>query len=177
MRKTYADIREEKLDRKLQALAAQGDWDGVLQALDEFDANNERRESDHRAAIDATITDRDPREGEQCRAVDLLRLSRCENWDDIIFSRRPEDLYQLIEESPISAALRELTPVQKSVLFDNTVLGIPVKRVARRMGCSDRNVTKHRQRALEKIRLRAAGKGETKTGRSHLRDSAQKADS
>ena len=60
MRKTCADIREEKLEQKIRALAAEGDWQAVVEALDAFDGNNERRESEHHADADITITDRDP---------------------------------------------------------------------------------------------------------------------
>ena len=82
----------------------------------------------------------------------LLRLLRL----DMIFSQCSEDLHQLVEEAPISTVLQELTPVQKQVLFENIILDVPVKDIARAMGCSHRNVTKHRQRALEKIRLSMA---------------------
>lgn len=156
MGKTLADIREEKLEQKIQGLAAAGDWQGVLQALDAFDANSERREQRHRTGLDITLADRGPQTGERFRPADLLRLSRKEDWDDMIFSQRSEDLHQLVEESPISTVLRELTPVQKQVLFENIILDVPVKDIARAMGCSHRNVTKHRQRALEKIRLSMA---------------------
>ena len=47
--KTAADIREGKLNERLTELAEQGNWTGVLKALDDYDANNERRHSDHRA--------------------------------------------------------------------------------------------------------------------------------
>lgn len=153
MGKTLADIREEKLEQKIQALAAAGDWQAVLQALDAFDANSERRELCHRAGLDITLADRSPQAGEYMRSADLLRLGLWEDWDDMIFSQRPEDLYQLVEESPISRVLRELTPVQKQVLFENVVYEVPVKNIARALGCSGRNVAKHRQKALEKIRL------------------------
>lgn len=152
MGKTLADLREEKLEQKIQVLAAAGDWQGVLQALDAFDANSERRERAHRTGLDVTLADRAPRTGERFRPADLLRLSRREDWDDMIFSQRPEDLYQLVGERPISAMLRELTPVQQQVLFDNIVREVPVKDIAQAMGCSDRNITKHRQKALEKLR-------------------------
>jgi len=169
---TCAEIREEKLERKIQALAAQGDWSAVVQALDAFDANNERRAGEHRADMDVTVADRDPMEGECVRVEDLLKLSRWEDWDDIIFSQRPEDLYQLVEEYPVSEALRELTPLQRRVLFENVVHGVPTKDLAADMGCSVRNVTKHRQAALEKIRLLVTGK--TEKGQSQPCDSAQK---
>lgn len=157
---TCAEIREEKLEQKIRALAAEGDWQAVVEALDAFDANNERRESEHRADQDVTITDRDPNEGECYRMADLLRLSHWEDWDDIIFSRCPENLYQLVEEYPVSAAPKELTPIQKRVLFENIIYDIPTKDIAKAMGCSVRNVTKHRKAALEKIRLLVTGRTE-----------------
>ena len=160
MRKTCADIREEKLEQKIRALAAERDWQAVVEVLDTFDANNERRESEHRADADVTITDRDPNEGECYRMADLLRLSCWEDWDDVIFSQRPEDLYQLVEEYPVSAALKELTPIQKRVLLENIIYGIPAKDIAKAMGCSVRNITKHRKAALEKIRFLVIGKTE-----------------
>lgn len=160
MRELNRDIREEKLQQKIQALAEAGDWQAVIRALDEFDANNERRHSEHRADMDITIADREPREGERYRVADMLKLSRSEDWNDIIFSQRPEDLYQLVGEYPVSAALRELTPIQKRVLFENVVHGTPTKDIAEMMGCSVRNVTKHRKVALDKIRFLVTGKME-----------------
>jgi len=157
LKKNEADIREEKLDAKLETLAKTGDWEGVLQALDVFDANNERRHGEHRAGMDAAIVERDPGEREWYDTADLLKLSRSSDWLDIIFSRRPEDIAQLVEEYPVSAALRELTPIQKRVLFMNIVHGIPVKDIAAVLGCSIRNVTKHRQKALEAIRFLVTG--------------------
>lgn len=158
MRELHRDTREEKLEQKIKALAEAGNWQAVIQALDEYDANNERRHSGHRADMDITIADREPHEGEPYRMADLLKLSRAEDWDEIIFSQRPEDLYQLVGEYPVSAALRELTPIQKRVLFENVVHGTPTKDIAEMMGCSVRNVTKHRKVALDKIRFLVTGK-------------------
>lgn len=158
MKELHRDTREEKLEQKIKALAETGNWQAVIQALDEYDANNERRHSGHRADLDITIADREPREGEPYRVADLLKLSRAEDWDEIIFSQRPEDLYQLVGEYPVSAALRELTPIQKRVLFENVVHGTPTKDIAEMMGCSVRNVTKHRKAALDKIRFLVTGK-------------------
>ena len=160
MKELHRDTREEKLEQKIKALAEAGDWQAVIQALDEYDANNERRHSGHRADLDITIADREPREGEPYRVADLLKLSRAEDWDEIIFSQRPEDLYQLVGEYPVSAALRELTPIQKRVLCENVVHGTPTKDIAEMMGCSVRNVTKHRKVALDKIRFLVTGKME-----------------
>lgn len=157
MQKNEADIREEKLNATLEALAGTEDWNGVVHALDCFDANNERRHREHRADMDISVVDCGLNEGEYCDLADLLRLSNSDDWLDAIYSRKPEDLYQLVEEYPVSEALRELTPIQKQVLFLNIVHGVPAKDIAAMLGCSVRNITKHRQKALETIRFLVVG--------------------
>lgn len=157
MRKNEADIREETLESELVALAETGNWDGVVQVLDHFDANNERRHKEHRADMDISVVDCGPNDGEYCEFANLLRLSTPDDWLDAIYSREPEDLYQLVEEYPVSEALRELTSAQKQVLFMNIVHRIPSKEIAAVLNCSVRNVTKHRQKALERIRFLVTG--------------------
>ena len=155
--KTAADIREEKLNERLTELAEQGNWTGVLKVLDDYDTNNERRHSDHRADMDVTIADRDPEEGECYRVADLLKLSCWEDWDDIIFSQKPEDLHHLVEEYPTSAALKELSPRQKEILLENIVHGTTTQELADNAGCTVRNITKQRQKALEHVRWLVTG--------------------
>ncbi|MPN13494.1 hypothetical protein SDC9_160815 [bioreactor metagenome] len=155
--KTAADIREEQLNAKLAELAEQGNWTSVLKALDDYDTNNERRHSDHRADMDVTIVDRDPEEGECYRVADLLKLSCWEDWDDIIFSQKPEDLHHLVEEYPTSAAFKELSPRQKEILLENIVHGMTTQKLADNAGCSIRNITKQRQKALERVRWLVTG--------------------
>ena len=91
-----------------------------------------------------------------------------EAWLDIIFSQREEDLPELVSEYPLSAALRELTPQQREILRLNLVFDIPAREIAERAGCTTRNITKLRQKALEKLRdLVGGGQPETtlpKTG-------------
>lgn len=155
--KTAVDIREEKLNERLTELAEQGNWIGVLKVLDDYDTNNERRHSDHRADMDVTIADRDPEEGECYRVADLLKLSCWEDWDDIIFSQKPEDLHHLVEEYPTSAALKELSPRQKEILLENIVHGTTTQELADNAGCTVRNITKQRQKALEHVRWLVTG--------------------
>lgn len=157
MKKNEADIREERLNAELEVLAGAGDWDGVLQALDRYDANHERRHKEHRADMDVSVVDCGPNEGKYCGLANLLRLSNPNDWLDMIYSRDPENLYQLVEEYPVSTALRDLTPVQRQVVFLNIVHGIPAKEIAALMGCSVRNITKHRQKAMEHIRFLVTG--------------------
>ena len=59
-------------------------------------------------------------------------------------------------EYPVSGAMRELTP-QQEILRLNVVFGIPAKDIAKQMGCTTRNITKQRQKALEKIRFLVTG--------------------
>lgn len=157
LKKTMADQKEERLDAKLKALAMEGKWDEVIAELDHFDENNERRHREHRDDRDLTLLDRQHCEGEY-GSFGLRSLCRTEDWDEIIFSQDPEELYQLAEEYPVSAALRELTPRQKEILLKNIVWGIPTKDLAEKVGCSVRNITKQRQRALEQVRWLVTGK-------------------
>lgn len=146
---TEADKREAKLDAKLEKLAAaSGKWDKVMAELDRFDANNERRHKTHRDDMDLTLLDRKAKEGEYFCGNRLLKLCRANDWIDIIFSQDPEDLHHLVEDEAISAALRA---VQKKVLLDNIVHRFPAENLAKEMGCSTRNITKHRQKALDAI--------------------------
>ena len=50
-----------------------------------------------------------------------------------------------------------LTPQQQEILRLNIVFGIPTKDIAKQMGCTTRNITKQRQKALEKIRFLVTG--------------------
>lgn len=156
---TEAEKREAQLDAKLEVLAEKGDWAGVLAELDQFDENNERRHELRRDHLDITLLERQANDDDYYCKDKLLRLSlsRTEDWNEIIFSRDPEELHQLVEEYPVSEALRELTPIQKKVLLLNVVHGIPAKDLAKEMGCSTRNITKHRQKALETVRYLVTG--------------------
>ena len=85
----------------------------------------------------------------------MMRLCCWEDWLDIIFSQKPEDLHQLVEDTKVSRALKELTSQQKKILLENLVWGFSTKEIAKANGCSVRNITKHRQKALEQIRQAA----------------------
>ncbi len=160
-RQSEADKRETALDQRLEELAAEEDWTAVVDELDRFEENNDRRHEEHRACLDLSLMDRDAEddwEGGQFRK--FLKLCRERDWNDLIFSQKPEDLHQLVTEYPVSAALKELTPIQKKVLWANVVWGVPTSDLARELGCSVRNITKHRQRALEKARFLVTGRKE-----------------
>ncbi len=154
-----ADKREAELDHRLRELAGAGNWDGVLAELDRYDGNNERRHEEHRADLDPTVMEREPKPEELRvqRPGDWRKLCRWEEWDDVIFSQPPEDIHQLVAEYPTSAALKELSDLQRLVLWENVVSQVSTKEIAEELGCSVRNVTKLRKRAIEKVRLLVTG--------------------
>lgn len=156
MRVVGRDSRESRLDARLQDLASKGDWNGVVRTLDRYDENNERRHKSHRDDIDITIPERKADdERDTYRISDMMRLCCWGDWLDIIFSQRPEDLHHLVENTEVSKALKGLTLKQKKILLENLVWGFSTKEIADADGCSVRNITKHRQKALEQVRQAA----------------------
>ena len=57
MQRNMWDRKEDALNRRLEALAAREDWEGVLRELDQYDANNERRHQEHRDDFDLALLD------------------------------------------------------------------------------------------------------------------------
>ena len=157
LKKTMRDLKEEKLKQQLQALAQQGDWDGVVQALDDYDKNNDRRYEDHRDDFDLSCLNGGISADGHYQIPESLKLYEEDDWLDIIFSQEAEDLPNLVAEYPVSGAMRELTSQQQEILRLNIVFGIPTKDIAKQMGCTTRNITKQRQKALEKIRFLVTG--------------------
>ena len=156
MRVVGKDTRESRLDARLQELAGKGDWEGVVQTLDQFDKNNERRHKSNRDDFDITLPERKADDGQDTyRISDMMRLCCWKDWIDIIFSQEPGDLHHLVEDPKVSQALKELTPQQKKILLGNLVWGYSTKELAQASGCSVRNITKHRQKALERVRQAA----------------------
>lgn len=156
MRVAGRDPRENRLDTRLQELAGKGDWKGVVRTLDRYDENNERRHRSHRDDIDITIPERKTDDWRDTyRISDMMRLCCWEDWLDIIFSQKTEDLHHLVEDTKVSQALKGLTPQQKKILLENLVWGFSTKEIAAASGCSMRNVTKHRQKALDQVRQAA----------------------
>ena len=134
MQRNIWDRKEDALNRRLEALAAREDWEGVLRELDQYDANNERRHQEHRDDFDLALLDGRSCEDEPYQIPRRLCLFQDETWLDIIFSQREEDLPELVSEYPLSAALRELTPQQREILRLNLVFGIPAGRSLKELG-------------------------------------------
>lgn len=100
MKKTMWDLKEERLELRLQALAQQGDWDGVVQALDDYDKNNDRRHEDRRDDFDLSCLSGGISADGHYQILESLKLYEEDDWLDIIFSQDAEDLPNLVAEYP-----------------------------------------------------------------------------
>ena len=92
MQRNMWDRKEDALNRRLEALAAREDWEGVLRELDQYDANNERRHQEHRDDFDLALLDGRSCEDEPYQIPRRLCLFQEEAWLDIIFSQRGEGI-------------------------------------------------------------------------------------
>mgnify|MGYP000057908372 FL=1 len=115
MKKTMWDLKEERLEQRLQALAQQEDWAGVVQALDDYDKNNDRRHEDHRDDFDLSCLNGVTSADGHYQIPESLKLYEEDDWLDIIFSQQAGDLPNLVAEYPVSQAMRELTPQQQEI--------------------------------------------------------------
>ena len=106
MKKTMWDLKEERLELRLQALAQQGDWDGVVQALDDYDKNNDRRHEDRRDDFDLSCLSGGISADGHYQIPESLKLYEEDDWLDIIFSQDAEDLPNLVAEYPVSGAMQ-----------------------------------------------------------------------
>lgn len=128
------------------------DWKALLQGMDNEERNNNRRHKAHRDDVDTTLADRQAGDEESIPGTKMRKLSQSEDWADTIFSRRAEDLHELVTDEAVSGAIRNLTLPQKEVLFLNVVHRFKTSEIAAARGVSERNIRKIRQRALESIR-------------------------
>lgn len=82
----------------------------MVQALDDYDSNNDRRHADHKDGLDLScLNGRDSADG-YYRIPQSLKLYEKDDRLDIVFSQEAADLPNLVTEYPVSAAMKKLTP-------------------------------------------------------------------
>lgn len=136
----------------MRAAKKKKNWKAVFDELNGELRNNDRKHDEHRDDMDTTIVDRQPEENEIFSGTKMLKLSNDEDWLDIIYSRKPEDLQELVTDEAVSKAIRKLTLPQKEILFLNVIHLFKTSEIAAARGVSERNIRKIRQRALESLR-------------------------
>ena len=133
-------------------------WEATLDGLDHEEELNERRHSEKRDLLDLSLMECEGCE-EFISTKILLRICRSDSgWLEWIFSKKADDLHQLTGNEIIADALRSLTYRQKQVLFLLYVHGFSTEEAAAELGSSARNIRKHKERALKKIRKCLSGR-------------------
>ena len=79
-------------------------------------------------------------------------LNNSDGWLDYIFSKSPDDLYELVEDEALCKALRSLGRERRDTLFYRVVHGYSSKETAAFQGVSDRNVRKLVEKAIREVR-------------------------
>lgn len=121
------DINQMK--EELKALSTEKErqkyFETLIKEFDKADALNNRkhRRKDRWHEFDLTMLD-----SAQDEAISIppkfKEFSNSDNWDDIIFSQRPEDLHELTTDSAVKA----LSDKRKEVLFYRGVWNTPRRR-------------------------------------------------
>lgn len=75
-----------------------------------------------------------------------------DRWINNMFSRRPEDLFQLVSDERLANELKNLTPRQQEVVHMSIVKKMKNSEIAKRLETTDRNVRDILQRAYERMR-------------------------
>jgi len=100
-----------------------------------------RYRNDHLDGTDITSVGRDSN-GFLPSTSKALRISTDEDYLDLIFSERPEDLHELVSDEAMIAAVKKHTPRQKEALHCFLTPNIKTADVALLLGTSDRNILK-----------------------------------
>jgi DNA-directed RNA polymerase specialized sigma24 family protein len=136
-------------------------WEDSILEFDKNLKNNIRKHKAHRDDMDITLVDSEHSENECIPKEKILKLSNDEDWIDIIYSKKAKDLHQLVKNEKLSEAINNLTSMQKEVLFLNIIKQFTVAEIAQAKQTTDRNIRKHRQKAIENIRaILSNNKGE-----------------
>ena len=149
--------KESKMTPRELRKFAKGEWMKYASAaeLEEYErwrakqerehkllVRRERRyRNDHLDGMDITSQGRDSN-GFLPSTSKALRISTDEDYLDLIFSERPEDLHELVSDEAMIAAVKKLTPRQKEALHCFLTPKTKTADVALILGTSDRNILK-----------------------------------
>lgn len=145
--------RKEAFDAKIKALAAKGKWDSVVKSLQRQEGNNDEKHCKYRDSMDITLVERNPDESEWYpTSKNIRKFSSSNDWIEIIFSKRPEDMWQLTAKPKLIEAIQTLSTRQSEVMYWLYVRCLNATEVANLLGTSDRYIRKVRKTALEAMR-------------------------
>jgi len=96
--------------------------------------------------MDITMLDR-ANDGCRLDTSKALRITSDLDYLDLIFTRRPEDLHEVVTDEALSAAIKRLTACQKEALFLRSQPHTKTKDAAEDLGSSPCNIRKHLAKA------------------------------
>ena len=146
----------ERLKAELRKLTTAEERDAffrnLIGELDHEEELNDRKHcrSDRRSDFDISLLD-----SAEALETPILRqfreLCNSDNWDDIIFSQRLDDLTELTTDKELIEALSALTGKRKAALFYRGVWKYTPQEIAAYKGVSDRSVRKLYNEAIKEI--------------------------
>ena len=90
---------------KIEMLEEHGKWNEILLELDQVEKNNNRRHKEKRDNMDISIVDQKAENDKRFPAAKMLNLSCDDDWVDIIFGSKAENLHHLVTDENISLAI------------------------------------------------------------------------
>ena len=144
----------EEMLAKLNELEDESEREYYKKLLTDWHNENKREERRHKRHRDfATIEKVEELAGNEAfKPSTLTRLRWNENFEDIIFTKSPDDLHELVTDGALSRIINRLTPQQKEVLFHISVWKYTAAETAELLGVSERNIRKLYAKALYHIR-------------------------
>ena len=152
---TLQEITKERTENPLsdREFSLLEEWKERLDTLDKEFNNNDRRYYDHRSSINIHSTDCEHSEDDYLSTAYQLKLSQNDDdWLDYIYSKRYEDLQELVLDEKLYHAIKKLTDLQKQALYLWKIQKMDTKQISNIMGSSEKNVRNHRNKAIMNIR-------------------------
>jgi DNA-directed RNA polymerase specialized sigma24 family protein len=158
MAKRQVSMKKIRHENFLKELASLGDWDGVIAELDRWDYNANQREEAHgflcANVIEVVENSMNPEFKKKVRRLMSPRRSQDDIFLEKIFNS-PQDLHEMVSNESLIEPIRNLTALQKEMLYYRIVKGDTTKKLAAEHNMTDRNVRKHIQRAIAAITKKA----------------------
>ena len=126
-------------------------FERLLKEFDHAEELNDRKHCREERRVDCEMSALDMSHMRTRIPDKFKELSHSDNWLDVIFSQRSEDLHELMTDDELIKAVKGLSEKRKEVLFYRAVWKYSTTETAAALGVSDRNVRKLYARAIKEI--------------------------
>jgi len=148
MTRAKADLVNMKTEEKLDY------FNKIVEQMDRDDYNNERKHNYHRDCFDISVLDRGTDEENTYIPSEITKLYQYQTLEDYIFSKRYDDLHQLLRYEVISKAVIDIPDNRKEILFLKVILGYTEKEISEGKCVSQSNISQLYKKAVDYIRIR-----------------------